>query len=300
MPPLWKSASSAGRPRPGQQSSIRGRISGPIPIPNPGDDDEFPIRTPGSGIAIPANDDENFEFPIRKPGSGIATTYALPEDALEEQDVQAQRQRQQQQQQAQAQELQPPPPPQAGVSAGSVSGSHTDTSQNSDGGSNPQPPSQPGAPAAEPPSERSRSSSGHRGGAIRTPSRHVSPPQQRRRSPPAAQAQTTAPTPASAALLRYSTVSEAPTEAQSSRSREGGTSPKRKKSTLRTALGRLFGRKKKSRESQGSAVTSGRTSGVLSSTQHRSVSSVSLTCTVFSHTLSVSHADNPSCRIPQR
>lgn len=292
MPPLWKSASSAGRSKPGHQSSIRGRISGPIPIPNPGDDDEFPIRTPGSGIAIPANDDENFEFPIRKPGSGIATTYPLPEDALEEQDTHAQRQQQQQQQQAQ--ELQPP---QAGVSAGSVSGSHTDTSQNSDGGSNPQPPSQPGPPAAEPPSERSRSSSGHRGAAIRTPSRHVSPPQQRRRSPPAASAQTTA-APAAAAALRYSTVSEAPTEAQSSRE-GGGTSPKRKKSTLRTALGRLFGRKKKSRESQGSAVTSGRTSGVLSATQHRSVSSISFTCTVFPLSLAVSCANNQPCRIPQ-
>lgn len=245
MPGLWKSASSAGRPKPGQQSSIRGRISGPIPIPNPGDDDEFPIRTPGSGIAIPAKDDENFEFPIRKPGSGIATTYPVPEDALEERDTQAQRQH--------AQELQPPLP-QVGTSAVSTSGSHTDTSQNSN--VNPEPPSQ--APP-EPPSE-SRSSSGHRATrASPKASPKASPPQ--RRSPPA---QTT--TPVSA--LRYSTVSEAPT-AQS----RDGASPKRKKSTLRTALGRLFGRKKKSRESQGSIPISGRTSGIVSSTQHRSVSS---------------------------
>jgi hypothetical protein len=240
MPGIWKSTSNAGRPKPGQHSSIRGRISGPIPIPNPGDDDEFPIRTPGSGIAIPAKDDENFEFPIRKPGSGIATTYPLPEDTSEVQDAQVQRQH--------AQELQPPQP-QAGTSTTSVSESHTDTSQNSN--ANPELPSQ---PPPEPPSE-SRSSSGHR--ATRTSPR-VSPPQ--RRSPPV---QTTAP----ANALRYSTVSEAPT----SQSRDGAP-PKRKKSTLRTALGRLFGRKKKSRESQGSTLTSGRTSGIPSSTQHRSVS----------------------------
>ncbi|OIW35057.1 hypothetical protein CONLIGDRAFT_675999 [Coniochaeta ligniaria NRRL 30616] len=236
--PVWKSASTAGRPKPGQQSSIRGRISGPIPIPNPGDDDEFPIRTPGSGIAIPANDDENFEFPIRKPGAGIATTYPLPEDTPEGQDTPAQRQH--------TQELQPPPP-QAGTAAVSVSGSNTDTSQNSN--ADPEPPSH----AAPGPPSDSRSSSGHR--ATKTPPR-VSPPQ--RRSPPS---QTIAP----ASALRYSTVSEAPT----SQSRDGA-SPKRKKSTLRTALGRLFGRKKKSRDSQGLTPSSRRTSAIVSSTQHRS------------------------------
>ncbi|KAM0434518.1 hypothetical protein ACHAPT_003614 [Fusarium lateritium] len=50
----WKSTPSAGgsaRPRTGQQS-IRGRISGPVPIPTPLDD-EFPIRNPGTNIATP-------------------------------------------------------------------------------------------------------------------------------------------------------------------------------------------------------------------------------------------------------
>ncbi|KAI0970392.1 hypothetical protein F4678DRAFT_138006 [Xylaria arbuscula] len=44
---LFKSASNAGRTRPGRpppRSNIRGKISGPIPIP----DDEFPIRDPRS------------------------------------------------------------------------------------------------------------------------------------------------------------------------------------------------------------------------------------------------------------
>ncbi|KAI1341544.1 hypothetical protein F5Y15DRAFT_359565 [Xylariaceae sp. FL0016] len=47
---LFKSPSTAGRVRPGQQNAsnadLRGRISGPIPI-----DDEFPMRNPGTGIA---------------------------------------------------------------------------------------------------------------------------------------------------------------------------------------------------------------------------------------------------------
>ncbi|KAH7035139.1 uncharacterized protein B0I36DRAFT_88686 [Microdochium trichocladiopsis] len=44
--PLFKPGAAAGRPKSAQLGSIRGRISGPIMV-----DDEFPIRTPGSGIA---------------------------------------------------------------------------------------------------------------------------------------------------------------------------------------------------------------------------------------------------------
>ncbi|KAI5920081.1 hypothetical protein F4810DRAFT_723932 [Camillea tinctor] len=46
---MFKPATNSGRSRPGQPSppnTIRGRISGPIPI-----DDEFPIRNPGSSMA---------------------------------------------------------------------------------------------------------------------------------------------------------------------------------------------------------------------------------------------------------
>ncbi|KAI1264152.1 hypothetical protein F5Y18DRAFT_85790 [Xylariaceae sp. FL1019] len=46
---LFKSASNAGRSRLDHPGSIRGKISGPIPIR---DDDEFPIRHPGSGFAM--------------------------------------------------------------------------------------------------------------------------------------------------------------------------------------------------------------------------------------------------------
>ncbi|KAI0160363.1 hypothetical protein GGR57DRAFT_417315 [Xylariaceae sp. FL1272] len=46
---LFKSASNAGRSRLDHPGSIRGKISGPIPI---GDDDEFPMRHPGSVFAV--------------------------------------------------------------------------------------------------------------------------------------------------------------------------------------------------------------------------------------------------------
>lgn len=50
---LFKSTSSAGRPRAGH-ANVRGKtISAPIPIPNPADDDEFPMRRPGTGLATP-------------------------------------------------------------------------------------------------------------------------------------------------------------------------------------------------------------------------------------------------------
>lgn len=50
---LFKSTSSAGRPRAGP-ANVRGKIiSAPIPIPNPADDDEFPMRRPGTGLATP-------------------------------------------------------------------------------------------------------------------------------------------------------------------------------------------------------------------------------------------------------
>lgn len=54
---LFKSSSSAGRPKAGP-SNIRGKvISGPIPIPEPTDDDEFPMRQPGTGLATPLGDE---------------------------------------------------------------------------------------------------------------------------------------------------------------------------------------------------------------------------------------------------
>ncbi|KAH8890951.1 hypothetical protein GQ53DRAFT_163780 [Thozetella sp. PMI_491] len=71
--PLWKSGSTASRPKTGNAKSIRGTISGPIPIPNPLDDDEFPIRNPGTSIAATSPAPHDDEFPIRTRGAGIAS-----------------------------------------------------------------------------------------------------------------------------------------------------------------------------------------------------------------------------------
>ncbi|KAI1428062.1 hypothetical protein F5Y12DRAFT_71531 [Xylaria sp. FL1777] len=68
---LFKSASNAGGNRPGRpppRSNIRGKISGPIPIP----DDEFPLRNPRSSITqegLPEQSD-----PANQRDSGAAST----------------------------------------------------------------------------------------------------------------------------------------------------------------------------------------------------------------------------------
>lgn len=234
MPALWKSTSNAGRPNPGQQkSNVRGRISGPIPIPIP--DDEFPIRSPGSGIAIPGSKDD--EFPIRKPGSGIASTYPLLEEPQEtHSSVQSQLQ---------------PPSFQVGPTAGSASGSHVDDNvEDITGNSNLD------APLQSPPEVPLHSQTPTSQHVTRTSPQRTSP----RRTSPTVQRT------AGSSTMRYSTVSQVP----STQSTEGD--PTRKKSTLRTALGRLFGRKKKSMDSQRSSNPAGRASGTLGSAQHHSVS----------------------------
>ncbi|KAL4728658.1 hypothetical protein ACLX1H_005409 [Fusarium chlamydosporum] len=61
----WKSGANAApsaQPVEHQQSAIRGRISGPVPIPT-SMDDEFPIRNPGTNIATPIQD----QFPESQP-----------------------------------------------------------------------------------------------------------------------------------------------------------------------------------------------------------------------------------------
>lgn len=68
------------RPRTGHQS-IRGRISGPIPIPNPLDDDEFPMRNPGTGIAssTPIENDtiqRQLQQGPSKPASPVTPSFA--------------------------------------------------------------------------------------------------------------------------------------------------------------------------------------------------------------------------------
>ncbi|KAJ4296043.1 hypothetical protein N0V88_004745 [Collariella sp. IMI 366227] len=70
-----KSGSTAGRAKT-RTKTIRGTISAPIPIPQAPEDDEFPIRNPGSAKASVTADDE---FPMRMPGTGIATPLPITE-----------------------------------------------------------------------------------------------------------------------------------------------------------------------------------------------------------------------------
>lgn len=79
------SSPTTARPRTGHQS-VRGRISGPIPIPNPLDDDEFPMRTPGTGIATatPIENDLVLHRPPQPPAlppassSPVTSSFAPP------------------------------------------------------------------------------------------------------------------------------------------------------------------------------------------------------------------------------
>lgn len=237
MPSLWRSgAGAAGRATTGRQS-IRGRISGPIPIPAPGDD-EFPIRNPGSGIATTSAEDE---FPIRHPGSTIASTTPLPGEG----ETEFPHLREHQQGQTLL-----PPAGSASPDSDSVSPPPADVTHSSEGGSPPHPrPAPPSASSSTPARSSPQISSAHKN----SPSRAM--PIERRNN--------------TASTLRYSSLSETPTGV-TGRSRDGA--PERKKSVLRTALGKLFGRRKKHGGSQMSISTSGRASGMLTSSQYRSVS----------------------------
>ncbi|KAL2758785.1 hypothetical protein ACRALDRAFT_2040877 [Sodiomyces alcalophilus JCM 7366] len=188
---IFKSASSTGdsaspRLKPGQ--SIRGRISGPIPILSP-TDDEFPMRNPPAPAAVIA----------------MTTTGGETHDS------------QLHHQSSSTSRLVTPVSPQ--VPRPDIAHSHyTGSASDSVTGSvAPAPSSRPEAPPIQPPSE--------------PPPVPRGPSQGYRRTNPST-------------TVRYSIVSEATQGTGSSRGR-----PQRKKSTLRGAFSKLFGRRKKS-ESQ--------------------------------------------------
>lgn len=285
MPSLWKSGSASSRAKAGHRS-IRGTISGPIPIPSTLDDEEeFPARTPDVGTTNKAmiSDDE---FPIRTPGAGIASPVPpgeldttpeeeptkielakdqalhpsppkTPESGSEEEQVQVQ---------AQAQPfLMPGEEP-------TSEGTRIETIQNLA-------PEAPSYPAPEPPTSiiaiapvgrpASRSPP-QRASPQRSLPDRVSPPRTsplRAKTSPQAR-RITNPLPSSA---RYSVVSESP-----SKGSQNKDAPQRKKSTLRSALGRLFGRNKRKTTSgaPSSAPISEHESEPLSSSHHRSVGPV--------------------------
>lgn len=212
MKTLFKGPPPPSRPR-SQHQSIRGKISGPIPIPSPLEEEEFPIRKPGTGIASPTPLDEN----------------------------EAEEHRQQQ--------LQPPP---AGTSiASGVTSSQAEVPL----ASIPEPPSSP--PPAPPSGPSPTSAAG--GSTVTAPESSPSQrsPKRHRTNP--------------SSTLRYSTVSNV---SMDSPAHQNGR-PERKKSTLRGALSKLFGRKKKE-GSQGSVSTTERMSALGGASQHRSVSATDL------------------------
>ncbi|KAK1973011.1 hypothetical protein LY78DRAFT_3773 [Colletotrichum sublineola] len=170
--------------------SIRGKISGPIPIPSPSDD-EFPMRNPGTGIATPlaAADMKEQQLlpPQAEPRVGSMVSVAQPE-------------------------VTPAPGADSVVATARSAGSRS---------------------TSPPPSAT-----------------HGNSPQSQRRTNVSSN-------------LRYSAVSASSEQTGDSRDR-----PQRKKSTLRGALGKLFGRKKKT-GSQGS-TDSQRISTYHPSNQHKS------------------------------
>ncbi|EFQ26320.1 hypothetical protein CGRA01v4_05432 [Colletotrichum graminicola] len=179
-------------PRSQTGQSIRGKISGPIPIPSPSDD----------------------EFPMRNPGTGIATTLAAAADMKEQQLL----------------------PPQAEPRAGSI----VSVAQ-------PEVTPAPRTDSVVAPARSARS----RSASPPASATHGNSPQSQRRTNISSN-------------LRYSAVSASSGQTGESRDR-----PQRKKSTLRGALGKLFGRKKKT-GSQGSADSQRISTYNNASNQHKS------------------------------
>ncbi|KAK3310597.1 uncharacterized protein B0T15DRAFT_43193 [Chaetomium strumarium] len=278
-------AGGAGRAKP-RHKSIRGTISAPIPIPKTPDDDEFPIRNPGSAKASVADDDD--DFPIREPGTGIATPLPLthspgpsPDEPVEQQpgDSGGKEQQGQQGQQTGGYEsssssgterqqeqggTQFPAPAGAPASVSGSGGSRTDLTRDVRPKPSSTPPITPQAGATMP-GEQSISRPASRSPPNRTSPQKRSPPNA---SPLRASPQTRRATNPVVTPFRYSAVSDAP----SNPTGQSKDSPQRKKSTLRSALGRLFGRgrKKTGSGNQDAGTDSGRESGPLASTQHRS------------------------------
>ncbi|KAK4145526.1 uncharacterized protein C8A04DRAFT_10569 [Dichotomopilus funicola] len=231
MPSLFgkpgKPGPTAGRAKP-RQKSIRGTISAPIPIPSTPDDDEFPIRLPGTIKASKNSDDE---FPMRQPGTGIASPD-LPSSSPDE-----------------------APEPRTDLPEETI-------------------PNHPTTPPPAPPPQSFSTPPG------RSPSRPASrSPQNRlvsqKTPPPLADLspKTSAPTRRATNpvlnSVRYSVVSDVGSR-QTSQSKDA---PQRKKSTLRSALGRLFGRGKKKNGNGGHHSTASipeRESKPMGSAQHLS------------------------------
>ncbi|KAK4128839.1 hypothetical protein N657DRAFT_676568 [Parathielavia appendiculata] len=279
MPSIFgKSGSTASRAKI-RNKSIRGTISAPIPLPRSPEDDEFPIRNSKPAKASVAADDE---FPMRTPGTGIAIPLPphlspgpSPEEPVEQPGEPAVREQQSQptgdgepgsdsstEREQDQRKLQAPAPAAAFASvSGSSSDSRTDLLARE---TRPEPPSTP--PPEPPQSSASRPTS--------RPASRSPPTQSSRKDSPLAVSPSPVLPPTRRATnpvlstMRYSVVSDAP----SKHTAQSKDAPQRKKSTLRSALGRLFGRgrKKNINGNQDSGAASARESAPLAPTQHHS------------------------------
>lgn len=190
---------TTARPRTGHQS-VRGRISGPIPIPNPLEDDEFPIRNPGTAIASSTPLDSDMRPPPTVPPalpSPVAVSFAAAPP--------------------------PPPPPVSQMLSEDALMDMVDVPQI------PQTvPEHPGTPANPPGSATGLSDPSPESAASNV-------------SGPRSSAKLHRTNPSSSA--RYSMISATSETGGSTDSPDGH--PQRKRSTLRSAIGRLLRRKKK-------------------------------------------------------
>ncbi|KAJ4414438.1 hypothetical protein N0V82_007945 [Gnomoniopsis sp. IMI 355080] len=193
---------TSARPKTGNQS-VRGRISGPFPIPNPLEDDEFPIRNPGTSVAssTPLDSSDIHPPPTVPPAlpSPVAVSFAAPP---------------------------PPPPPVSQTLTESAMMEMVDVPQI------PQTvPEHPGTPTTRPPGSTTGlpSSGPSPESAVSNVSGTQSSAKLHRANP--------------SSSARYSMIS-ATSEAGGSTGSQNGP-PQRKRSTLRSAIGRLLRRKKR-------------------------------------------------------
>ncbi|KAK4681738.1 hypothetical protein QC764_110060 [Podospora pseudoanserina] len=240
--------------------SIRGAIiSAPIPIPSTVDDDEFPMRKPGSAKASTVTDEE---FPIRRPGTGIATPLPLANEHSPSLD--GKHERDHEKGSGDERDLPDEVVPVSSMLGDAVDKETGEIIPEAPSDPPPGPPSRLSTPAGAPPAPRTASTTPPNRTSPRGPSpqgispSRVSPP---RASPPARRATQ----PAISTQLRYSTISDAP-----SKNTTQSTVPQRKKSTLRSALGKLFGRGKKKQNVQDTSPTPIPEVEPVSSIQHRS------------------------------
>lgn len=273
MPSIWKSGANAGRVKAGSKS-IRGTISGPIPIPNALDDDnEFPIRSLG---VIRSTKTEDEFGGIQRPGTGgIASPIASPTaiQAVEGGALKEQLYDNRHHDESSDSDRERSPGSRQGINSATFEiqgdGISPVVSQRAKAPSDP-------PPLLPPNSAGAASSSTER---QRTPQR-TSPPQTSSplRTTPM-RVMTTPSTgritnPLQSTALRYSTISDTP----SGQTNNSKGQPQRKQSTLRSALGKLFGRGKKKNAlaagEQRSPPNSERESVLMS--QHKSVSIINL------------------------